>query len=594
MTNSNFWDESGAVSGLVAVSGRHAEGVIVGKSIRAIYDTPDIYVVNCDWGLTVAWGGLARDLRAAGFSEGVIPLAFGPGSWLIGPDLSSGGSGNTVPSRQSQNAIPPFAAVEITSESVDAYVDSLGFRQLYYFRGAGWSGISTSALLLARLGKHSLNWDSVAVQSQLGWQVGNGTLFHGVQVIPQGGVVQMNHGLISESFPKKAGNQQTSICGDSPKAAAAILRECLSSQLEEFPDSVLQLTGGLDSRILLAAIPRDLRREVAAVTLDVPGSSDLRIARQLTRKFGMRHYVGDFPDCSKIAPEEVFDNCVQAARSLDCAVDPIGFAALKYAESSMPGGTRIAGLGGEYARGFYYFGFAEFGSATRSRVSALARWRMFPNESVARDMFSNDFAAEVEGRAIDLIYGTFDVSQRWWSSTDDFYLYQRMRRWAGSLATADCMHRRVVNPMLDPRFLQVARQTAPRDKRDMRLLSRILIELDPELAEVPLDGRPAPVKFAGGLSTTLASSAMVSKKVLRKAAQRFHGLKLPPVGASILSAKVVEHIRRNPETIEPLYDIDFLSHDWLEAVGRGAITPTPPAVSFLMNLVSACRFTRAI
>ena len=44
--------------------------------------------------------------------------------------------------------------------------------------------------------------------------------------------------------------------------------------LEDHPDAELQLTGGLDSRILLAAIPPSMRRNSRVMTLTVPDSED--------------------------------------------------------------------------------------------------------------------------------------------------------------------------------------------------------------------------------------------------------------------------------------------------------------------------------
>ena len=62
--------------------------------------------------------------------------------------------------------------------------------------------------------------------------------------------------------------------------------------------------------------------------------------------------------------------------------------------------------------------------------------------------------------AIHRSFVSFDCD--WFRATDEFYLLERMQRWAGVLATADCINRVVVNPMLDSRFLDIARSTPPR------------------------------------------------------------------------------------------------------------------------------------
>ena len=59
----------------------------------------------------------------------------------------------------------------------------------------------------------------------------------------------------------------------------------------------------------------------------------------------------------------------------------------------------------------------------------------------------------------------------WLAATDDFYLSQRMQRWAGVTDTAVCLDRSVVNPMLDDRFIAIARGMAPESKRGSLFLA---------------------------------------------------------------------------------------------------------------------------
>ena len=70
--------------------------------------------------------------------------------------------------------------------------------------------------------------------------------------------------------------------------------------------------------------------------------------------------------------------------------DPLAHAALAMAEARAQPGVRISGLGGEVARGFYYFGRPRTTPVTRQRVERLARWRMFTNESVPADALDPD------------------------------------------------------------------------------------------------------------------------------------------------------------------------------------------------------------
>src|SRR5690606_12826951 len=111
-----------------------------------------------------------------------------------------------------------------------------------------------------------------------------------------------------------------------------------------------------DSRILLSAVPRELRRGLAAMTLEVPGSPDAAIARDIATRSGLRHHVEELESIDALHPAEAYRLCVEASVRLEGMADPLGLAGLTLAEQRFDQGHRIAGLGGEVARGFYYLG----------------------------------------------------------------------------------------------------------------------------------------------------------------------------------------------------------------------------------------------
>ena len=102
------------------------------------------------------------------------------------------------------------------------------------------------------------------------------------------------------------------------------------------------------------------------------------------------------------------------------------------------------------------------------------------------------------------------------AATDELYLDQRMQRWAGVTDTAVCFDRVASNPMLDDRFIAIARSLPPGDKRNSIFLSRLQLALDDELAHIPLDGRPAPVAYA---TRSIGNSTRQITCTMRKAAR---------------------------------------------------------------------------
>jgi asparagine synthase (glutamine-hydrolysing) len=273
--------------------------------------------------------------------------------------------------------------------------------------------------------------------------------------------------------------------------------------------------------------------------------------------------------------------------------DPLAHAALTFAEARAEPGPRIGGLGGEVARGFYYLGRATSAPVTRKRVERLTRWRMFANESVSADALDPAFSSWAQEFAVSEVLRLSSSSGcEWPAATDEFYLDQRMQRWAGVTDTAVCFERVAANPMLDDRFIAIARGLPPRDKRNSLFLSRLQIELDDELAHVPLDGRPAPVAYATkSLSNSTRQLTSTMRKAARKAGQRVMRANRPPAGGEILAGKVVEHWRANPGLLDSTRALGIFREPWIAEALAGDVQPDPSAVALVINLQVAAEST---
>jgi asparagine synthase (glutamine-hydrolysing) len=424
------------------------------------------------------------------------------------------------------------------------------------------------------------------VQSLLGWQLGQRTLFGGVDKLAPGDLAILANGRVSVRSFRQA---QHGVAGDldgSVDEAATMLREYLGGFLDDHPDAVLQLTGGQDSRLLLSAIPSARRRGLRCLTLGLPGNPDVVIAGELARRYGMVHEVLTLDGIDDLAPDEADRLCLQAARRLECMADPLAHAALSFAEGRAQSGARLSGLGGEVARGFYYLGPATSAPVTRKRVERLTRWRMFANESVSPDAMDPAFVAWAREFAVNEVFAlSVATGHDWMEATDDFYLEQRMQRWAGVTETAVCFNRVVSNPMLDDRFITIARSLSPRDKRNSMFLSRLQLALDEELARVPLDGRPAPVAYTSkSVGNSARQIASTLGKAAKKARQRTAKANRPPAGGEILARKVVEHWRSDPALLDPLRPVGIFREAWIDQVLAGEVDPAASAVTLMTNL----------
>jgi asparagine synthase (glutamine-hydrolysing) len=486
--------------------------------------------------------------------------------------------------------LPPFAAVAADGEGAAMVADSMGFRQLFHTEpgAAGAAVLSTSALLAGWARGAELDHAGVAAQSLLGWQLGDRTLHDGVRKLAAGAEARLDAGGVRIT-PGEPGSTDPLSLEGAVAQTVTLLRTSLEALLDDQPDAVLQLTGGLDSRLLLSAIPVARRRGLRAMTLGVPGSGDVAIASGISARYGIRHEVHGLADLDGVTPEEAWELCRDAALRLDGMSDPVALAALGVAERGFAQGVRISGLGGEVARGFYYVGRVRDRSYTRKDAEQLAAWRMFVNEAVEPGLLTGTFSDWARESANAAVYDALRAGgDEWFRATDELYLRHRMQRWAGATDTAVGYQRIVVNPMLDHGFLELSSRLAPQDKANSRFLAALQVALDPELADLPLEGRPSPATYAHPSAwEPMLRTLRTGKRLGRKAVQRLRRGNRPPAGGEVLAARVVTWWREHPSELTPLSHLGFVEDAWVEGVLSGAIEPRPSSVGFLTNLLVA-------
>jgi asparagine synthase (glutamine-hydrolysing) len=172
-------------------------------------------------------------------------------------------------------------------------------------------------------------------------------------------------------------------------------------------------------------------------------------------------------------------------------------------------------MGGEVARGFYYPGQRQQAAADRVLVDRLARWRLLTSEAVASGCLGPSLADWARERAFtrlrEIITG-YDCD--WLTATDEFYLRERLARWAGLRLTVAGTEQTLLGSLLHPGFVAQARACPPEGKRGSRFMAMVLAELDPALARLP---RPRHPGFGGGRAAARLQSQRVTR---RKVASR--------------------------------------------------------------------------
>jgi hypothetical protein len=114
------------------------------------------------------------------------------------------------------------------------------------------------------------------------------------------------------------------------------------------------------------------------------------------------------------------------------------------------------------------------------------------------------------------------------------------------------------------------------------------MELDPELALVRLDARPAPINYAQPtLRSRTALARTTGTKITRKLKQRIHGTHRPPEGGEALAALVSAHLRDQPHLLNAVDQLGMINRPWLDAVLSNTTPVESSAIALLINLLAA-------
>ncbi|MEJ3747172.1 asparagine synthase-related protein [Actinomycetes bacterium KLBMP 9797] len=501
--------------------------------------------------------------------------------------------GRLVAGRDLVNLAAPFAIAAVDDGGrLSVATDHVGLGHVYAARGAGWAAVSSSARELARLSGAPLDHEAMGVFRLVGHHLGTLTPYRGITKIPPGSIWRVADGeLTVEPYPGPAAEPVPLATGAAVRRHGELLRAAVGGFLDTHPGTVIELSGGLDSRTVLAAIPPERRGEVRALTLGHPGSTDIAVAAGLAQRYGMPHQIIDLTAMADVEPAEAYRAAIAAAERLDGLGSPLGAAALDWVERQVGGDPRLGGHGGELARGAYYMQ-RQHPRVEPGLVDRLAAWWVTANHAVPDEVLEPAFAAHSRATTRQRLRETFaGYRTDWLTATDEFYLRERLHRWAGLTLTDAASHRVVANPLLDPEVLTVIRGVPREQRSGSRYAARVLDWLDADLARLPLGSglRPISLSRQVTLSRQLGENTVrgFAQKAVNKVGRRFGRPANPAVGTAALAAAVTAHLRRHPDLLAPAVGTGLVNVAWVDDYLSGRADASPPTVDLLLNLVVA-------
>jgi asparagine synthase (glutamine-hydrolysing) len=186
------------------------------------------------------------------------------------------------------------------------FTDRYGLRQLYYTATDGFFAWSTElkAFLAAPGFTARVDPHSIQQMMRIGYLLENRTYFRDVQLVPTGEMVvwDTQH---SKQLSSKPYWWWTSIpvlpqvrdLRELAHEGGRLLRRAVEVRSGGAERIGLTLSGGQDSRALLAAIPRP-GDAIGTFTFGTAGCRDIRYAGMAARKKGARHEIGEFTEAN--------------------------------------------------------------------------------------------------------------------------------------------------------------------------------------------------------------------------------------------------------------------------------------------------------
>lgn len=377
--------------------------------------------------------------------------------------------------------------------------DDLGlYPKLYYKEGGGLllsAGNDPSKLNTAT--SERLDLLALLEGSAMGFQLGARTLFKSVKrLLPWERTTCRSGKLFIE--PESA-----------IECPAAILDFLTSQVCSAFEDGVaLELTGGLDSRLLLAVALRKGVKPKLSFTIGDQTNADVMTAAAIAKQY-------DFPHVTlpvMVQEDRIKQDTFDFVRASGYAVNAAAYAWLPATLSPLNNlrTAQMSGLGGEFVGGFYYTPLDSLIEPLRLQAVWVKSRLMQPWIEYTR-LWHRDIYRELEAELIrEVVERINEFPGPWRERLDSFYRRQRVRRWALPVLDASNNYYTVFAPLLSPEYYAWALSLPVQKRMDRTAQRELLQAAHPELANLTVAG------VQSGSTNALVSAKKIVHRLRRK------------------------------------------------------------------------------
>ncbi|MHC4219756.1 MAG: asparagine synthase-related protein [Planctomycetota bacterium] len=308
--------------------------------------------------------------------------------------------------------------------------------------------------------------------------------------------------------------------------------------------AALELSGGVDSRLVMAIGMHAGTRPKLAFTLGHEDDEDVRIARSICETHGIEHQVLPV----EIDPAGIADDGFRFIQRSGFAVNASSYAWLPRVFDRLAASrtAQIGGGGGECASGFYY-----------SPLDSLCRGRSIQNLWVQRRLFQSGVTLaetfgpdrgerlndEITDEALRLLRW---MDGSWRRRTDELYLTQRVPNAGGAVLSASACWYEPLQPLLHETYVEWGRSLETDQRANRRVQMEIVHDLDAELGAIPYSSNR---RFASTHRARLARRLRTVQSAAGRIRRRFRNERhAPDLGA----VSVARALADNEQVVDAL------------------------------------------
>jgi len=365
--------------------------------------------------------------------------------------------------------------------------DRYGLRPHYYTLNGGklLFAPEVKAILQDKDFKKELKHETVADFFAFGEILGNKTFFNGIEVLPPASILTYERGEISmKQYWKFNYDPDYSKTEDEfVDELVKTFKRAIDIRTKDKYRYGVSLSGGLDSRSIVAAIEKNKRKDVLAFTFGPLDCDEVKVAKKVADITGMMHKI------IEITPEMIIDNGENEVYLSD-GLDYIGVSYIlplhRLIKSNID--AVFTGFALDTSLSSMYLTKEILNTKSDKELFNILHEKMTVfSDKELRKLFVDEYYSKIRAYPLSSFKKAFDEVKdgRPGNKSNLFGFLNHARRWTlmGHVLMRSAVED--LTPALDNEFINITRTIPPELRLNHSIYRKFLKKLSPELAKIP-------------------------------------------------------------------------------------------------------------